>query len=184
MHKTIKLTVLTLLLFTVMMFSTTHLSAKNREQAAIKADYVLKAEGKSPQMVSVWKSNEYFAMSFNNQDVIGVWQNWNSNNPTFYQIYPQEAFRIEFSRMESQQQNGLLVQLKALMVQDQLAESIELKGSIPKELYLSAIEEGQDVINSLNRWSEFATYDYADIGDNEAIPELGRLIHQGFLPNF
>ncbi|MCW8857951.1 MAG: hypothetical protein OQJ95_11350 [Kangiella sp.] len=185
MSKIVKLSVIAVIVIIGTLGALEHLWAKESNQTAIKADYVITGEGKSPQVVTIWKSNQYFAVSFNHQDVIGVWQNWNSKNPTFYQVYPQKAFRIEFSRMESQQQNDLLMQLRSLVAQDQLLESVELKGAVvQRELHLSVIEEGADVANSISRWSEFATYDYADIGDNEAVPELARLIHQGFVSNF
>lgn len=184
MSKIVKLSVIAIIVVIGSFGLFDRLWAKESNQTAIKADYVVIGEGEPAQVVTIWKSNQYFAVSFNHQNVIGVWQNWNSKNPTFYQVYPQKTFRIEFSRMESQQQNELLMQLKSLVAQDQLVESVELKGAVPKELYLSVIEEGPEVANSINRWSEFATYDYADIGDNEAIPELARLIHQGFVSNF
>ncbi|MHC9510263.1 hypothetical protein [Kangiella sp. M94] len=184
MSKIVKLSVIAVIVIIGSFGFFDRLWAKESNQTAIRADYVIIGEGKSPQVVTIWKSNQYFAVSFNHQDVIGVWQNWNSKNPTFYQVYPQKSFRIEFSRMESQRQNELLVQLKSLVAQDQLLESVELKGAAPRESHLSVIEEGADVANSINRWSEFATYDYADIGDNEAVPELARLIHQGLYQIF
>lgn len=160
------------------------LLAKSADQSPVKASYVLKEEGKSPQMVTIWRSSEFLAIAFNTQQVIGVWQNWNTSNPTFYQVYPEGGFRIEFSRMESQQQATLMEQLKELVGQSRLLERKSFEGTVIKHLHLSTVEEGVEVAKALQAWTNFATYDYADIGDNEAIPELAALIHQGFVPNF
>ncbi|MBD3653623.1 hypothetical protein [Kangiella sp.] len=159
------------------------LSATPSSQQATKVSYVLENDGQSPQIITIWKSSQYLAISFETQEVIGLWQNWNSSNPTFFQVYPKDGFRIEFSRMESQQQANLLNQLKKLVGQQRLLEKMELAGDA-KQFHLSAVEEGAEVAKTLDSWQQFATYDYADIGDNEAIPELARLIHQGFVPNF
>lgn len=160
------------------------LLAKLADESAIKANYVLKEDGKSPQIVTIWKSSDFLAIAFDNQQVVGVWQNWNGSNPTFYQVYPNDGFRIEFSRMESQQQETLLEQIKGLVAQSRLMERKVFKGKVTKHLLLSTVDEGAEAANSLEAWSNFATYDFADIGDNEAIPELAALIHQGFVPNF
>ncbi|WP_169334658.1 hypothetical protein [Kangiella aquimarina] len=168
----------------ILLLSNGLLLAKSSEESAIKANYVLKEDGKSPQIVTIWKSSEFLAVSFDTHQVVGVWQNWNSSNPTFYQVYPNDEFRIEFSRMESQQQVTLMKQLKELVGQSRLLERKAFEETTIKNLHLSTVEEGPEVAQLLRSWANFSTYDYADIGDNEAIPELATLIHQGFVPNF
>lgn len=168
----------------IVLLSIGQLLANPPKESAIQASYVLKEDGKSPQMVTIWKSSEFLAIAFNTQQVIGVWQNWNTSNPTFYQVYPDDGFRIEFSRMESQQQAILMEQLKELVGQSRLLERKSFEGTVTKHLHLSTVEEGAEVAKALQAWTNFATYDYADIGDNEAIPELAALIHQGFVLNF
>lgn len=183
MSKIVANTFVMIVALLVLLMSAGQLSATASSQQATKVSYVLEGDHQSPQMVTIWKSSQYLAISFEAQEVVGLWQNWNSSNPTFYQVYPKDGFRIEFSRMESQQQANLLNQLKKLVGQQRLLEKMELAED-GKQFHLSAVEEGAEVAKTLDSWQQFATYDYADIGDNEAIPELARLIHQGFIPNF
>lgn len=183
MNKITKTTFLAVVALLVILMSISQLSATPTNQQATKVSYVLEGDHQSPQMVTIWKSSQYLAISFEAQEVVGLWQNWNSSNPTFFQVYPKDGFRIEFSRMESQQQANLLNQLKKLVGQQRLLEKMNLAGDA-KQFHLSAVEEGAEIAKTLDSWQQFATYDYADIGDNEAIPELARLIHQGFISIF
>lgn len=188
MSNTVKSTVVLIIGLWIILLSNDKLLANTEGQGISKTSqvlkYVLKEDGQSPQMITLWKNQQYLAVAFDEQQVIGLWQNWNSGNPTFYQVYPKDRFRIEFSRMESQQQGNLLHQLKRLVGQERILDNMKLEGASARQLHLAAVEEGADVTTIMDNWARFATYDYADIGDNEAIPELARLIHQGFVSNF
>ncbi|WP_223669148.1 hypothetical protein [Kangiella shandongensis] len=147
---------------------------------AQKAEYVLSEDGVN-SLLTVWVSDGTIAFSPQGTDQIAAWHLWQTDNPTFYQIFPNVKYRIEFDRLTSHEMQSVLAQLKQLVKDESLVDDAEFSN---KELTLSSLDSGEQAQNEIRSWNDFKTLDYADIGDNEADPVLGRLIQQGFVRGF
>lgn len=147
---------------------------------AQKAEYVISEDGVN-SLLTVWVSDDTIAFSPQGTDQIAAWHLWQTDNPTFYQIYPNVKYRIEFDRLTSHEMQSVLGQLKQLIKNKSFVDNAKLSN---KELTLSSMDSGHQAKSEIGRWEDFSTFDYADIGDNEADPVLGRLIHQGFVRGF
>ena len=132
-------------------------------------------------LLTVWVSNDTIAFSPQGTEQVAAWHLWQTENPTFYQIYPKVKYRIEFDRLTSHEMQSVLVQLKQLVKDKSFVDKLKLTN---KELTLSSLDSGSWARSEMKSWQDFKTFDYADIGDNEADPVLGQLIQQGFVRGF
>jgi hypothetical protein len=153
---------------------------KDSKRFAYKAEYVVTESGQS-QLVTVWFDQKYIAFSKEGSSQMALWSNWNSDNPGFFQVFPDVKYRIEFDRLTSQDMQPVLEELKLLIKNNQPQDKVVLQ---QRQFELSVLNTSPAVSKTISSWQNFKTYDYADIGDNEADPVLGKLIHQGFVRGF
>lgn len=157
--------------------SLSSLSLAQPTSVAKKAEFVV-TTGDDVSVVSVWLSNDTLAFSPQGTEQIALWRSWQTAHPSFYQAYPEVDYRIEFDRLTSKQMQSTLDELKQLVNGIEFVEKVTING---KQFELSSLESGQSVEQDIASWSGYKTFDYADIGDNEADPVLGQLIQQGFV---
>ena len=150
------------------------------KSVAKKADFAI-SEGDSSSLVTVWFDKEVIAFSSQESQQIALWSLWQTEHPSFYQAYPEVSYRIEFDRLTSQEMQTTLNELKQLITDGEFVDQITING---KQFELLSLESGKAVKNTMSQWSRYQTFDYADIGDNEADPVLGKLIQQGFVRGF
>ncbi|AKE52232.1 hypothetical protein TQ33_1277 [Kangiella geojedonensis] len=144
---------------------------------AKKADFVVTKGGES-RIVTVWLNKEVMGFSPQGTEQIALWRLWQTEHPSFFQAYPEKQYCIEFDRLTSQEMETTLDELKQLVNGHEFVERVTING---KQFELSSLESGQVVKQTMAEWSDYKTFDYADIGDNEADPVLGQLIQQGFV---
>jgi len=147
---------------------------------AYQADYVVTEAGQT-KLMTIWFDETYIAYSLDNSPQVALWAHWNSDHPTFFQVFSDVGYRIEYDRLTSNDMQPVLKELKLLFKEKTLQDKVS-KGQ--KEFVLSSINNSVAVKKRMESWLEFKTYDYADIGDNEADPVLGKLINQGFVRSF
>ncbi|WP_345293388.1 hypothetical protein [Kangiella marina] len=145
--------------------------------SAKKAEFVV-TKGAASSLLTVWFDHETLAFSPQDSNKVGVWHLWQTNNPSFYQVYSEAGYRIEFDRFASQDMQSVLDDLKQLISHGNFVDSHAINA---KQFELASLESGLTVQQHMEQWSDYKTYDYADIGDNEADPMLGKLIQQGFI---
>lgn len=147
------------------------------KSVAIKAEYVVTKGGQS-SLITVWFSTDLIAFSEEGASKVALWRLWQTQHPSFYQAYPEVGYRIEFDRLASHSTKKVLEQLKSVVNDGDFKDAFVIDG---KQFKLSSLENGWGVEEHMNQWNDYKTYDYADIGDNEADPVLGKLIKQGFI---
>ncbi|RDX37500.1 hypothetical protein DZA50_02040 [Kangiella sp. HD9-110m-PIT-SAG07] len=150
------------------------------KSVAKKAEYVVTKSNKS-SLITVWLSKDIIAFSEQGSSKVAKWQLWQTNHPSFYHVYTDVGYRIEFDRLTSQEMESVLDELKLLINGDDFNDQFVIND---KRFELSSLENGKSVEDYLKEWKTYKTYDYADIGDNEADPVLGKLIQQGFVRGF
>ncbi|PXF62451.1 hypothetical protein [Kangiella spongicola] len=147
------------------------------KSVAKKAEYVVTKGGQS-SLITIWFSTDKIAFSEEGSSKVALWRLWQTQPPSFYQAYPEVGYRIEFDRLASQSTKKVLEQLKSVVNDGDFKDAFVIDG---KQFKLSSLENGWVVEEHMNQWNDYKTYDYADIGDNEADPVLGKLIKQGFI---
>ena len=146
------------------------------QSVAKRAEYVVTKSDKS-SLITVWLSTDMIAFSEQGASKVALWHLWQTNHPSFYQVYTDVGYRIEFDRLTSQEMQPVLDELKQLINGDDFNDEFVIND---KQFELSSLESGESVEGYMKEWKAYKTYDYADIGDNEADPVLGKLIQQGF----
>ncbi|NVK21392.1 MAG: hypothetical protein HWD86_02640 [Kangiellaceae bacterium] len=128
--------------------------------------------------LTVWMTGNMLALEKAGNSSIALWHNWQTSKPTLFQVFKEHDYRIEFERIHTQKHQRLLAQLQALLQDGSFVQRATINN---KQLILQRLIKDDMVELQINRWSDYKTYDYADIGDNEADPVLAKLIHQGFI---
>lgn len=141
-----------------------------------KRYYSVSSELHSYELI-VWLSDDVLALQVADDTRIGAWYQWQSTNPTFYQIFQAHNYRIEFERVDTLSQQKLFRQIKFLIENDSLKDSVKVGDSL---VTLLETMTSDSIHKQISEWDNYKTFDYADIGDNEADPVLSKLIHQGF----
>lgn len=161
--------------FLLLALSSLSLAQSNRY--AQKAEYVISYKD-STSLLTIWMSSESLAYSVDGQLLAAEWRLWQTEYPTFNQVYRDVGYRIEFDRRMAQKMQPALDDIKQLIINNQFVDQASINN---KTLTLSSIEEGGEISNELIRWTTFKSFDFADIGDNESDPVLGKIIQQGFV---
>lgn len=175
-----------LIAFTIIIFLALALSslaiAQNKKSAgfAYQAEYAFTEKGQS-KLITVWFDEKYIAFSNEDSTQMALWANWKGDNPAFFQVFPDVEYRIEFDRLTSQDMQPVLDDLKQLIKDKQPRDQLVID---QKRFELLTLNSSGAVQQSMKSWQAYKTYDYADIGDNEADPVLGNLIQQGFVRGF
>lgn len=157
--------------------SLSSLALAQPKSIAKKAEFVV-TSGNQSSVISVWLVDDTLAFSPQGTQQIALWHLWKTDHPSFYQVYPEVGYRIEFDRLTSQETLRMLDELKLLINGHDFVDQMDING---KQFELSSLESGQSIETAVAEWSAYQTFDYADIGDNEADPVLGKLIQQGFV---
>lgn len=179
-NKLITLTAITaflILAFTSLTMAQEHDPTSENSQ---KAEYVM-TDGESSSIITVWLNDGTLAFASERSSQIAAWRLWQTQHPTFFQVYPEVSYRIEFDRLTSQEMQVTLSDVKQLVIGGDFVDSATIG---TKTFDLSSLKVDSSIQEEMTGWRSFKTFDYADIGDNEADPVLGKLIHQGFVRGF
>jgi len=145
-----------------------------------KAEYVM-TDGESSSIITVWLNDDTLAFALEGRSQIAAWRLWSTEHPTFFQVYPEVSYRIEFDRLTSQEMQVALSDVRQLVFDGGFVDNATIGSRV---FDLSSLKVDSSIQEEMTGWKSFKTFDYADIGDNEADPVLGKLIQQGFVQSF